>query len=649
LRITRRRIAAAILVLGAIAVGGIGAALSLLWFDTDVGTTVLVFASVAAAAASLATALFVGLVLLSIRDIVDEQRASRTSMRLLADATIRAHEVEAGKRSLEMLEIIRQLAPDTPVTGTRLDEAIDDLDTKLQRSIASARLVRDGLPLVSVLMTTFESSGYVADAIASILDQSYPNLEIVVVDDASGDDTLSVVSSIAATDARVRVVACRRNRGTYWARNLGIMHARGDYVALHDSDDFSEPNRIELQVNALERRPRAVVSTCNYVRVNDHGDIVLNRGLRERRGFMNLMFDKNAVLDRAGFFDPVRKAADEEFFNRLRRVFGASAFTHIDQPLYRARVRGDSLTSGEVALAGDAGDDPLGHLSDERRSYFESFTAWHDAGGDLRMTFPLGARPFPAPEGFVPADGPRGCYVSASVATYPARRDSFRRVVKSILPQVDQLNVYLNNYDDIPSFLDDPRIRVATSQRHGDQRDNGKFFFVSDLPEGYHFTVDDDIHYPGDFVAYTIAKLRQYDDAVVIGYHGRILPEVVTRFFDETTTRVVSFRQELLADEPVHVLGTGALAYHTSAIGIEFADLRSAGMADVWFAALAQSQRVPLIAAARAQDFLRPADVSHTTSLYDEFAGRDDEQTRVAKQVEPWVFPSIEEALLRRR
>ena len=163
---------------------------------------------------------------------------------------------------------------------TRLDTELDRLETTVRRRIAAADHARNNSRLVSVIMTTFRSADFLADSMASILTQSHQNLELIVVDDASDDGTLEMLKAIQRDDDRVRVLSSRRNRGTYWAKNLGILHALGDYVALQDSDDFSDPTRIERQVRALEMHRTAKVCTCNYTRIDAHGQVLPNRGLR---------------------------------------------------------------------------------------------------------------------------------------------------------------------------------------------------------------------------------------------------------------------------------------------------------------------------------------------------------------------------------
>jgi glycosyltransferase involved in cell wall biosynthesis len=106
-------------------------------------------------------------------------------------------------------------------------------------------------PLVSVVIPTCNRSGLLQRAIASVLQQTYQHLEVIVVDDASTDDTRKVVESF--NDRRIRYVHHATNRGGAATRNTGIKAATGKYIAFLDDDDEWERNKTELQLAALEK------------------------------------------------------------------------------------------------------------------------------------------------------------------------------------------------------------------------------------------------------------------------------------------------------------------------------------------------------------------------------------------------------------
>lgn len=106
------------------------------------------------------------------------------------------------------------------------------------------------MELVSVVVPAFNAERFIARTLASALGQTYENMEVIVVDDGSTDNTRSIVKEIAVGDDRLHLFSAP-NRGVARARNLGIESARGAYVAFLDADDLWHPTKIERQVEAL--------------------------------------------------------------------------------------------------------------------------------------------------------------------------------------------------------------------------------------------------------------------------------------------------------------------------------------------------------------------------------------------------------------
>lgn len=111
-------------------------------------------------------------------------------------------------------------------------------------------LIADEGPLVSVSMPAFNSERYIAEAIKSVLAQTYQNFELIIVDDGSTDRTREIIESF--TDPRIIKVYSDRNRGLITTRNRIAQLAKGKYLALLDADDQAFPNRLALQVTYLE-------------------------------------------------------------------------------------------------------------------------------------------------------------------------------------------------------------------------------------------------------------------------------------------------------------------------------------------------------------------------------------------------------------
>jgi glycosyltransferase involved in cell wall biosynthesis len=110
-------------------------------------------------------------------------------------------------------------------------------------------------PRVSVVMPAFNVEKYVERAVTSVLDQSFVDLELIVIDDGSKDRTLEIVQALARDDSRLIVVIQENAGRPSIARNRGIARSTGEYLAFLDSDDFWLPNRVEMMVSGLDHHP----------------------------------------------------------------------------------------------------------------------------------------------------------------------------------------------------------------------------------------------------------------------------------------------------------------------------------------------------------------------------------------------------------
>jgi len=238
---------------------------------------------------------------------------------------------------------------------------------------ATVPAAADG-PLVSVLMTTFNTGERVSAAIESLVNQSYRNLEIVVVDDASQDDTPERVADWARRDARVRLLRLPNNGGTFLAKNVGLTLVRGDFVTCQDSDDWAHPSKIEMQVRPLLQDGTLIASTSCWIRMTDAGALYA----RPVHPLMRLnpaspLFRREPVLQRMGAWDCVRTGADSEFYARLCLVFGRDAVKRIRKPLTLGAHRVGSLMTARATGYAENG------LAPQRLAYWEAWNGWHVA------------------------------------------------------------------------------------------------------------------------------------------------------------------------------------------------------------------------------------------------------------------------------
>ena len=247
---------------------------------------------------------------------------------------------------------------------------------------------------VSVIVPAFNAAETLPAAIRSILAQSWANLELLLVDDGSADGTWALMESFAASDARIRLLRHHKNEGAYHARNTGLAHATGDLVTVHDSDDWSHPQKIAVQADHI-LNTRSPCNTTNWVRTNcDLRVRVRFRSLTCIHRNIGSLMANRAELATLGGWDEPRFAADDELCDRLRKLHKAD-FTTLGTgvPLTFALVRDNSLTA-----RGPTGLNTLQYGA--RKQYQEAYQYWHDIEGSAaqpNLSISQVKRPFPLP------------------------------------------------------------------------------------------------------------------------------------------------------------------------------------------------------------------------------------------------------------
>ncbi len=128
----------------------------------------------------------------------------------------------------------------------------------------------------SVVMPVYNSAKYLEKAVTSVLKQSCAGFELIIVDDASADGSRDIIRNFARKDQRIVAIYQKENLGSAECRNLAIANAGGEYIAFLDSDDFWEPNKIELQLAYMEKTGADLCCTA-YTMVDDAGNTIKKR------------------------------------------------------------------------------------------------------------------------------------------------------------------------------------------------------------------------------------------------------------------------------------------------------------------------------------------------------------------------------------
>jgi teichuronic acid biosynthesis glycosyltransferase TuaG len=212
-------------------------------------------------------------------------------------------------------------------------------------------------PLVSVVMPAHDAEKYIAKPMASVLAQTWRNVELIVVDDASRDGTLALVEDLARTDERIRIVRLSPNGGVAAARNAGVAVARGSCIAFLDSDDWWHPRKLELQLASM-RDTGVRVSYAPYDRMGEDGTLLSKVRPPASVSYAD-MLKSNRIGNLTGMYErslgdvPFRKTGHEDYVFWLEMVRRAGRATCVPsaEPLAWYLVRKGSVSSDKLKAA----------------------------------------------------------------------------------------------------------------------------------------------------------------------------------------------------------------------------------------------------------------------------------------------------------
>jgi glycosyltransferase involved in cell wall biosynthesis len=223
------------------------------------------------------------------------------------------------------------------------------------------------MPLVSILITAYNAESWIGETLASAVGQTWPRLEVIVVDDGSTDSTLDIARRYEGPNVRVIHQA---NAGACAARNRALAEARGDFIQYLDADDLMEPDKIERQMHRLEVEPPDTVASGPWVRFYDGDLAAVDKALRapdwrdyepatdwlvqswQGRGTIPTFawLTPRAVIDRAGpWNEAVLLNDDGEYFTRVLVHARKIAFVEGAWGYYRSGLEGSiSRRTGEA-------------------------------------------------------------------------------------------------------------------------------------------------------------------------------------------------------------------------------------------------------------------------------------------------------------
>lgn len=214
--------------------------------------------------------------------------------------------------------------------------------------------------LVSVVIPVYNVEKYVEDSIRSIQNQTYTNLEIIVVDDGSSDRTFEIVSTLSKNDSRIKLFKNDKNLKIVKTLNKAISHATGEFILRMDGDDISSLDRVEKKLDFLNKHPEYDLVGCSVKTINDEGNEIgrtayysdpkfIEANLKYFPPVLHIWMARKSLYDELNNYRQIPGAEDCDFL--LRMQSSGLKFTNIPNYYgYYVRIGRDGNTVSTIGL-----------------------------------------------------------------------------------------------------------------------------------------------------------------------------------------------------------------------------------------------------------------------------------------------------------
>lgn len=212
-------------------------------------------------------------------------------------------------------------------------------------------------PLVSIIMPSYNSEEFIEESIQSVLLQSYKNIELIIVDDLSNDNSINIIKEIQKKDHRITLIKNTINLGASKSRNRGISISQGRFIAFLDSDDIWKQNKLEIQIHEM-LNSNAALSFTSYEIFNKETKNTKLAKIKNQINYNQLL--KNNIIgcstvtydrDKIGTVYMSTKSKREDFATWLNILKMIPFATGIETPLTTYRVHKNQSSSNKIKMA----------------------------------------------------------------------------------------------------------------------------------------------------------------------------------------------------------------------------------------------------------------------------------------------------------
>lgn len=217
--------------------------------------------------------------------------------------------------------------------------------------------MKEESPLVSIIMPAYRSADFIEESVQSVIKQTHQNWELLIIDDASKDNTVSIIKKFEILDSRIRLFQNDTNQGVGVSRNIGIKAAQGAYIAFLDSDDLWLPEKLEVQLEFMQDHDLAMTYS-SYSLIDESGkDLYKKVAALPTLSFQKLL-KSNYVGNLTGIYSverigkiyspALRKRQDWALWLTILQKIKSTK--GISQPLAKYRIREESISNNKLGL-----------------------------------------------------------------------------------------------------------------------------------------------------------------------------------------------------------------------------------------------------------------------------------------------------------
>jgi glycosyltransferase involved in cell wall biosynthesis len=438
---------------------------------------------------------------------------------------------------------------------------------------------------VLVLLSTFNRMESIIESIKSIVNQTYDDVLLHIIDDNSTDDVIGLITNYINENKTTNIILSKKNinSGPYINFNYILDYHKNDdfgFWVLQGSDDVSDKKRISNLITFFDKNPK--FNSCRSKYTIDVESPTPKYG-------DSMLMNRKSVFNDIGYYDNNRFGGDSDYATRVLLKYGRLG--NIPETLYYAKPGENRLTKKYDKTI--------------REEYVKIITKEHLKS--LYRDFIL-----------VNRDS-----IVCGVATIQSRKNGLKECVNSIINQVDKLIVYQNGYHEIFDFLKNPKIEVISSLTTGiDMGDAGKFYKVGEYKNCYYFSMDDDLVYPSNYITNTLSNLNKNGKQFIVTYHGRILKPTALSYYNDSL-KLNHCLKDQENDEFIQFGGTGVMAFHTDIVNIDFKYFKKPNMADVWVGKYAQDNNIPILSLKHNKGWIKETTYKDEFTIYNTHSKKD--------------------------